>query len=206
MPGMDNPIRLETTGLEQVGPAAWRDGNGDVVVLDHFDLVPNLPAALTDLPALCSRMALLAAQAGGGLVECDAVEVDGVPAVHQLIKLRLPQQQHGLVFVGSLILPKKASSAMVKVQCVEHGTTGLREAAVMAKVGPERFYVHSPYAPAVDMRAVGGLPYHVADHAAYDGMFPEHPLSRARRILAWLRGSARVDRGFAALPPFPGPA
>jgi hypothetical protein len=205
MPGMTNPITLETRGFEQVGPSAWRDANGDVLALDHFDLVPNLPAPLTDLPALRARMAVNVAQVGGGLVECDPVQVDGVPAVRQVVKLRHPAQEHGLAFVGSLILPKKASSAMVKAQCVEHGTTGIRESNVLAQVGPDRFFVSSPYSPTVDLQALGGLPANLADDPGYDGTFPEHPLSRVRRILDWLQVNARVDRGFAVLPPFEGP-
>lgn len=90
---------------------------------------------------------------------------------------------------------------MVKIQAAERGMTGMREAVVMAKLGPESYFRPHPYAPEVQ----GGLLFHAADHAQWDAEFPDHPLTRVRRTLDVLAEAVRVDPAFTALPPFPGP-
>jgi hypothetical protein len=139
------------------------------------------------------------------LVECDVVPLDGVPAVRQIVKVRHPHQQHGLVFLGTFIVPKARCSAVLKVQCVEHGVTGIRESVVIASLGLGAMLRTHPYAPDVDPVALGGLPANAADQPQYDQQFGDHPLTRLRRLLDRLAATARVADGFRLLPPFPGP-
>ncbi|MEU3834488.1 hypothetical protein AB0E97_17785 [Streptomyces microflavus] len=89
----------------------------------------------------------------------------------------------------------------MKIQAAERGMTGMREAVVMAELGPESYFRPHPYAP----EAQGGLPFHAADHAQWDAEFPDHPLTRVRRTLGALAEVVTVDPGFTALPPFAGP-
>ena len=76
--------------------------------------------------------------------------------------------------------------------------TGQRESVVASQVGFESCFPPHPYAPDV----VGQLPYNVADEAAWDQQFPDHPLTRARAWAHRTIASARVDPQFVALPPF----
>jgi hypothetical protein len=90
-------------------------------------------------------------------------------------------------------------------RCIEGGTTGAREAAVMLLVGPDQFYVPNPYAPDLDLRTLGALPNHVADHPKYDTNFPAHPLYRLRALLERVQASTRIDDpALRALRPFTG--
>jgi hypothetical protein len=200
--GMSTPISFDTTGFTQVGDQAWQDRTGDVVALHYFDLVPDLPAGLDDIETIRSRLAVHYGRGGGTMIECDPVLVSGVPGLRQILKLRNPSQQSGQVFMGTLLLPRANSSAVVQVQCVEYGLTGVRESSVMAQVGPDRFFHANPYAPQVDLAAMGALPSHVADEQQYDAMFPNHPLSRLRGLLGWLARTAHADPQFQAEPPF----
>jgi hypothetical protein len=50
MSGMTIPISFNPHGLQPVGNLMWQDGNGDGVALSVFELVPDLPAPLEDLP------------------------------------------------------------------------------------------------------------------------------------------------------------
>jgi stress response protein SCP2 len=200
------PAMFDTSGMTPVADLTWQDGNGDVATVHSFELVPDLPAGLHDLARLRYELAVKYAQAGGGLVECEPVDIDGVAALRQIIKLRHPAQQTGLVFVGTLLAPKATASFVLKAQCPERGVTGMREAMTMARVGgPQAFFLPSPYAPGVDLPAMGGLPANVADRPEYDQQFPDNPLSRLRRLLAHITATARVSDAFRALPPFPGP-
>ena len=187
-------------GFAQVAEDTWANEERIIIQPVFFGLVPDLPAALTDLPTLRRGLAKLAADQGGALIEADVVPLGGQPALRQLIKVRLPNQDHGLAFLGSYILPKSRCSAVLRVQAGEQGTTGAREAVVMAQVGPAAYFHSHPYGPEGD----GGLPSHVADSPAYDAQFPQHPLSRVRQVMAQLAAQVTVDPRFGVLPPFPG--
>ncbi|MFE5244354.1 MULTISPECIES: hypothetical protein [unclassified Streptomyces] len=181
---------------------AWTNDEGDVLSLHYFALPPDLPAGLDDGPALRGTLTHWTAQAGGGLIEASVKRLGGLPALRQILKLPLPQQPSGQVFIGSFTVPRQGCSTVVKIQAPERGMTGMREAVVMAKVGPDSYFRPHPYAPDVQ----GGLPFHAADHAQWDTEFPAHPLTRVRRTLDALADAVTVDPGFAALPPFTGPA
>jgi hypothetical protein len=143
-----------------------------------------------------------AAGAGGGLIEAVIGRVDGVQAVRQLIKVPRPGG-HGQVFLGTWTVARAGCSTVLKVQAAEGGMTGMREAMIMAEVGPDQYFRPHPYG---DGEQFGGLPYHVADHEEWDGRFPDHPLTRVRATLRRLTPTITLDDRFKALPPFTGPA
>src|SRR5215813_14541789 len=57
---------------------------------------------------------------------------ENVPALRTIFKL--PQQLHGMSYIGAWTIPRKSFSFVVKVCCAEHGTTGIRDAVVAAKI------------------------------------------------------------------------
>lgn len=78
------------------------------------------------------------------------------------------------------------------------GAACMREAVVLAKLGPGRYFRPHPYAPEVQ----GGLPFHAADHAQWDTEFPDHAPTRVRRTFDVLAAAVTVAPDFTALPPF----
>ncbi|WP_327011200.1 hypothetical protein OHA72_30360 [Dactylosporangium sp. NBC_01737] len=188
---------LDLTGFQQIDRFAWRDEQGTVMSVHFFNLRPDLPAPLAEPAALLAGTARHTAGAGAGLIDAAVEPVDGVPALRQLLKVRHPQG-HGQVFIGSCTVPRATCSTVLKLQAPETGPTGMREAFIMAQLGPDRFYTPSPFAP----DATGGLPYHWADHEQYDAQFPQHPLTLIRAKLRRLLPSIRLDERFKALPSF----
>ncbi|MFD0202423.1 MULTISPECIES: hypothetical protein [Saccharothrix] len=197
------PIAFDTTGLQQHDQTTWvNPANGDQVSLTYFDLVPDLPASLDDLPKLRHDLAVTAGQVGC-LIEAHHVRLGDVPALFQVVKVPLPDQPSGQAFIGSFTVPKAKSSAVLKLQAVERGMTGMREAVLVARLGFEGWVMPHPYAPEVE----GRLPFHKGDDPRYDAQFADHPLSRVRAWAHHTIRTARVDPRFAALPPFtPDPA
>ncbi|SCL22793.1 hypothetical protein [Micromonospora inyonensis] len=185
-------------GFQQVAADTWANDERIIIQPVFFNLVPDLPAPLTDLPALQRGLAGTAAGQGGALIEADVMSVGGQPALRQIIKVKLPHQPHGQAFLGSYIVPKAACSAVLRVQAAESGPTGQREALVMSQVGPADYFRPHPYGPDGE----GGLPSHVADDPAYDAQFPQHPLSRVRQVMAQLAQQVELHPDFAALPAF----
>ncbi|MFW5415878.1 hypothetical protein J0910_04540 [Nocardiopsis sp. CNT-189] len=204
------PVMFDVRPFQQVRENVWADGAGDAVVLDFFNVVPDLPAPLEDPANLQARISANTAQAGMGLVDLDVVGLDGLPAVRQMVKGPHPQQERGTVYLGSYTIPRAACSVTVKVQCLEGQPTGTREAAVFPQflqqykggaASPDEAmaaWAQHPYAYGV----TGGFPRNHADDPAWDPYFPDHPLSRARRLLGSLAHSLRLDPAFKGLPPF----
>lgn len=186
-------------GFHQVAPNAWINEERIVVQPFFFDLPPDLPAALTDLTALRRGLAGAAAAQGGTLIEADTQPLGGQPALRQVVKMRLPNQPHGQVFLGSYIVPKATCSAVLRIQAAEMDQAGFREAVVAAQIGPTNFFRPHPYGPEGEG---GGLPSHAADDPAYDAQFPQHPLTRVRQVLAQLTDLVTWQPDFAAAAPF----
>ncbi|MFE9746366.1 hypothetical protein ACFYOT_15795 [Saccharothrix saharensis] len=197
------PIAFDTTGLHQHDRTTWVDpATGDQVSLTYFDLVPDLPASLDDLPKLRHDLAVTTGEVGC-LIEAHHVRLGDVPALFQVVKVPLPDQPSGQVFIGSFTVPRAGSSAVLKLQAAERGRTGMREAVLVAQLGFDGWVMPHPYAPEVQ----GRLPFHKGDDPRYDAQFADHPLSRVRAWAHHVIRTARVDPGFAALPPFsPGAA
>ncbi|MFI5782227.1 hypothetical protein [Nocardia sp. NPDC051570] len=196
------PIAFETKGLQQFDHSRW--GNpvtGDVVTLTYIDQAPDLPASLDDPETLRRQLTELQAEFGC-LIEAHAITVDGQPALLRLEKFPLEGRQSGLGFTAGLVLPKATCSAILKIMCMETGRSGVREAAIVPRVGFQNMFPPHPYAPEIK----GKLPYNAADDARWDPQFPDHPLTRARGWITYISRTARVDPRFAVLPPFTGPA
>lgn len=192
---------MDVTGYSQRDDEpVWVSDRGVIVSLHYFELVPDLPGSLGDIEVLRTGLTQFVAAAGGGLIEADVEEVDGVPALRQLLKVPRPGGP-GQVFIGSYTIPKATCSAVVKAQAAEGQMTGLREAVVSDQLGQERYFQPHPYDPQLR----GGLPFHAADAPEWDARFPDHPLSQVRTALARIVPTVRLDARFRALPPYPGP-
>lgn len=195
----------DTAGFQPEGNDVWVDpASGDQMTAHFFDLVPNLPASLNDLPRLRHGLTVDTAEVGG-LIDAFVVTIDNVPALAQVVKLPLPDRP-GQGFIASITVPKATSSAMLKLTAVEGPMTGIRESMVVADVisetgSPAAFYAPHPYAPESSPK----LPWHRADDPRYDEKVPDHPLSRCRRWLRHMLATARLDPEFAAKPGFGDP-
>ncbi|TQM80840.1 hypothetical protein FHX81_3189 [Saccharothrix saharensis] len=197
------PIAFDTTGLRRHDRTTWVDpATGDQVSLTYSDLVPDLPASWDDLPELRHDLAVTTGEVGC-LIEAHHVRLGDVPALFRVVKVPLPDQPSGQVFIGSFTVPKAGSSAVLELQAAERGRTGMREAVLVAQLGFDGWVLPHPYAPEVR----GRLPFHRGDDPRYDAQFADHPLSRVRAWAHHVVRTARVDPAFAALPPFsPGAA
>jgi hypothetical protein len=179
---------------------------GDLVQLWRFDLAPDIGAALDDEPAVRAMYRERVARAGAGLVAVDCVTVAAVRAVRVVIKA--PMEPRGRIYVGSLTLPFRDFSYVLKVECREQAATGVREAIVMAKVALPldannelAGWFADPYEPS----ARGPMVRNLSEDEQYDPLFPEHPLTRVRSLLGHVERTLAVDPKVRAAPPFTGP-
>jgi len=152
----------------------WRFADGDAVGVYFFNVEPDLPKSHS-LASFLSQIQDVAAASHATLLECDIVRIGQLPAVRQIVKV--PQIPSGMTYLGTFTIPFAKFSYVLKVQCEEHGITGIREAVLL-----DRKLKNKP--AGVDAREIAaGLD---ADSEEHDVEFPDHPLSRLRRHLRYI--------------------
>jgi len=187
------PIRavvLELSGWREQEAHAdmrvWRDEEGDALTVTSQPM--PLPT-LADSVSVQQWSRAIAEASHGGLIESSAdpnVLGGSVRLIHK--QLRLP----AYLFTGMLFTRNPAFIWTVVGR--ERGTTGVREAVITAELlqagrltitDYEQSWAQDPYEP-----TYGGVDRSVlrfrSDDDAYDPRFPNHPLSKVRRVLAAL--------------------
>jgi hypothetical protein len=105
-------------------------------------------------------------------------------------------QGRGWTYTGSLAFPFKEFGFTIKAACKEHGMTGIREALVAFM---------QPRAGEMPPEGPGLSPTWNSDNERFDTDFPQHPLSRLRRILKRIAESVEIDDATLQLPRVPLP-
>lgn len=179
---------------------------GDSLSLNYFGKQPDIAADISDAAALRAFYRVAAGLNGVAMLEVDATQLAGLAAVRTVLKA--PLAPRGFAFIGSYTLPFADCSFVIKVQSLERGVTGMREAAVMTmRKTPPEFdeltgkligWEQDPYDPAHR----GAFMRNLADDPQYDDQFPEHPLSKVRRYLSEISSELAVAPGIRAKRPF----
>jgi hypothetical protein len=199
-PNIDS-LRIDPTGwIEQErksGKCMWdMDDYPAVLTLNFFNLPPDLPAHPTDIELLRPFYRNLAIQNNGGLIEVSTILVENIPGVKTIFKF--PLEPTGMSYLGSITMPFKNCSYVVKIQAYEDGITGMRETVIGEKMmregktismeqGVERWFI-DPYDPEIKE---GTLMNH-SEKEEYDSIFPEHPLTFIRSKLKALQESIQL--------------
>lgn len=174
----------------------WETADHDAVLLHFFGISPDLPVANTvDEISAMYRSGLAAA--GGTVVECTIGELASCGTVRLLLKV--PQNPSGMMYQAAVTVPFRDFSFVIKIQCSEQGTTGVREAILFDKrlKADEKPNIGRPGEP---------FPGWNPDAPEHDATFPMHPVSRLRRLLKGVEDSAVLDEGIRQLPKFRLPA
>jgi hypothetical protein len=197
-PSLD-AISFDTTGYAAQGEPqpgkvrVWHTPQGDGLGVYFFPIPPDLPANAASVDELAAFYRQLLGDSGGKLVEVRVVVAGGCPAVRTI--LSVPQRPSGRTCVGSLTVPFRDFSFVLKCQCAEGGPTGGKEALLFDRS-------RAANAP---MQIEGGrfhIPGWDPDAEKYDAEFPDHPVARARRVLAHVTGSLVVADEVRKLPGF----
>jgi hypothetical protein len=169
-----------------------------VLSVEYFDKPPEIAVALSDVHKIRFVYRSLANQSGAGLISADVIKVGGLECIQTIFKMLQPNR--GVVYIGSLTFPFAEFSYVIKVQCIEIGFTGVREAFVMEKLLKEKTPIdesgnikgweQDPYEPEENFPFMPNL----AESEEYDSVFPMHALSRARRTLKQVCQTVSFDQ------------
>ena len=165
------------------GARVWFLQEGGGVGLYFFPRRPDLPLRAESVQQLRDSYT---AQMGGKLqvVECRVLPLDGVQSIWLVAKGQ-DAKTRGAVYLGSLTIPFQDFSFVIKIQCYEQRTTGMREALLIAeslqkgtgRVEGDRF-------------VPSGWSF---DDEQFDDRLPQHPLSRVRRELRHIASSVHIE-------------
>ena len=211
MPSLDD-VSFDTSSLEFQGSfdeaRVWSTARGDPVSLHYFPVAPDIAADTSDIQALRKFAREHLSAVGGVLITLDTFVVDRVLSARQLVKV--PQEPSGMTYIGSVTVPFRDFSFVLKIGGREHGITGMRDTLVCQEMiqagivsldpdaGVIRGWTQDPYDSTI---RDGSFPNH-SEAETYDTRFPEHPLSRVRPLLKTLSESLSLNERIRALPPF----
>jgi len=195
---------------DREGVRRWRTERGDIVGLWYFPIPPDLPAPPDEIDKLRDNYRRRITPAGLAIVSVDAVRIDSCPAVRTIFKGPIPEGGLGSLYIASITIPFRDFSFVLKTICEEQGMTGVRDSFVAdlmmrqgrVQLGPSGFvgWFADPYDPGFRAAHLRNL----SDDAEYDAMFPDHPLSQARRILRMLEEHVRLSAEAKAAAAFTG--
>ena len=177
----------------QEGMRVWRDPDGDLLSMT-VSVGPVSGLDCSSEGQLRQSARQLAQGAGGGLIEA-AVLAPPPRCIASVIYKRLERPAY--VYTGMLVMTGGSFSIVWTVVAGERGMTGGREAVItaeMMKAGEltlesyERSWAQDPYDPAYRGVESSVLRF-LSDDERYDVRFPQHPLSKVRRVLAGIPSS-----------------
>ncbi len=149
----------------------WRTEDGDMLELYYESQSPEIDADTGSLDSLQRFYQQQFSNADGAVVEVDLLDRGrGWQAI--LAIGQLPQSPSGTTYTGTITVPFRDFSYVLKMICREHDPVGIREQAEMAE--------------------------------QYDEQFPNHPLTRLRRMMTTLSRSLELDDLLLENVPFTG--
>ena len=197
----DIELPLEKWNIQKEDSTAkhWINEEQTVALsLNYFGIKPDIPTMINvDELRQFYRDQLVAVN--GGIVEVELIEIQQIPVIRTIFKI--PQQPTGITYLGSLTIPFKQASYVVKLQAPEIAMTGMRESIILDQWLKEQphngtegtdaleGWAQDPY----DADWKEGTRYTIAEHRKYDLKFPTHPLSLTRKLLAELEQELKFN-------------
>jgi hypothetical protein len=188
----------------------WVNSEGVAHLLRYNPGPPDWPFDLRDPAAAQFFYHRQCEENRGVMLGCEVVRAAGAEALWGLFKYRSPQTDSlAMYFVGILWMPFQECTFQLNVEAIESGTTGLREATVMALTGFQFPQDEQKEIPTINSEEElqelyrKALPRHLpSDDPKYDDMFPQHPLSLVRARLAKVIETARFAQDAGRLRPY----
>ncbi len=177
---------------ERNGAKVWFLTGGGGVGLYFFSKPPNLPLNISSVEELEK---FYEKQLGPGqrMIEFGVVPLDEGRGISMITGEPMPQKR-GMVYLGALTIPFAKFSYVIKIQCQETETTGIREALITdwaLKNGKTKVQD--------GVLTLDGIS---TDNEQFDQVVTNHPLSRVRRELRKIVETTKIDQRINSQPRF----
>ena len=215
MIGIDS-ILLDAAGVtidgDYDGVRCWHVDSIDRLNCIYLDGAPDLTAPLCEIDTLRSFYRRTLKDNVTAFISVDATKIDGCEAIRTIVKGRIPNQPHGMLYIAAITVPFRDFCFIFKTICEEQGTTGLREAVVLNELLGEGQIKSAPSGELIgwsadpyDTALTGGILRNLSEDEKYDAKFAFHPLTRARRIMKMLEDHILISDEVRSAPHFDGP-
>jgi hypothetical protein len=105
---------------EETGRKVWFTKDRDGVSLNFFDKKPDIPPNLHSLQEVRDFYTSMLKDSTAKMVAASITSIGGCRSIRLILKS--PQKPHGMTYVGSIIVPFRDFSFVVKCHCMERGT------------------------------------------------------------------------------------
>lgn len=182
----------------------WKNEFNDYLKVIFIPVQPDYPDNINDLTGLRILYRNIITKEHGALIEVDKVYYGDILLVKTIFKI--PQEPTGFTYLGSFTLPMKDYCFVITAECHELGMTGVRECTVMViseqigliPTGTLDGWSADPYDPEFNNCVLRNL----SDDEKYDKDFPDHPLTRTRKILNEILNNILLKEEIAFSVPF----
>lgn len=202
-------ISVDSISIPELGWPREKEGNAVLwvnpeesiaVSINFFDQAPDIPT-IKDVVKLRDFYRDLIISVNGGLVEVEICKQRQFDIVRTIFKI--PKPVEGILYVGSITIPFGNCSFVLKVQAVEKGPTGMREAFIVDRILKDGSFNEATWAadPYDNEITLGNL-MNKSEDQKYDVDFPDHPLTQVRNLLSKLEQGFTWDAALEKLPRF----
>lgn len=170
--------------------------------INFFDSKPDLPY-LDEIDVVREFYRKELSAHKGGLIEVNIKDIDSYKTIKTLFKIS--QEPTGISYLASLSFPFKNYSFVIKIQSLEYGMTGVREAEITDSLLQNKEltvfedsyleWARDPYKKDFNE----GLLMNLSEQEIYDSLYPNHALSKARKMLNTLESNLKFDSELANL-------
>lgn len=170
----------------------YSNKHGDILSINFFIEDDSLPESIHSLRHLYRD---IVSQSNGAIIEVERVEINSINVIKTIFKFA--QEVTGFTYVASYTIQKNHCSFVIKFECPEYGTTGLRESLLLLIAQKKGFvnegtlegWFSDPYDPDYQSQVLKNI----GDDEEYDKDFPNHPLTRSRNYLKWVKNHLTIQ-------------
>ena len=179
----------------------------DDLLINYFDSKPDISAKNDTETEIRNSYRNLAINSGGAIIEVSKIRISFYVVIKTIFKFRLSPS--GIVYIGSYTIPFENFSYVIKFQCPEIGTAGIRDTTIfelMLKKGIVKFsenkkvlgWMQDPYIKELELPFMMNL----SEKEEFDDLFPEHPLTRLRQHMKNFERTIKIDESLKNESPF----
>lgn len=192
---------------DEPGCIKWQEPKGaSMLSINFFELKPDIAVPIQDVKGMRDQYRQAIAGANGGLIKLEVEKIQGLPIIDLIIKL--PMISFGMCYIGSMTIPFRDYSYVIKIESAEQGVTGMRDSVILSKLMSEenltsdenglQGWFKDPYEDSFK----GGILMNLSERPEYDIKFPTHPLSIVRSKLHFIKEHLQFDKGIFDLAAF----
>ncbi len=175
----------------------WFNPVPDLLILEFSPHPIELPADTTDMAGMRAFIEQMVQLNGGAVVAVEHLRYKTIDIVKSIFKYRQTastrRSADGTVYASLYIIPFAECHYLLKIQCNEYGTPGMREAIVTAQ---------TTAIASQKLAAPMQTSSYLSDDEQYDSAFPLHPLSRLRSYLRQIEETLKLDEDLCRARPY----